>query len=99
MDVGVPEEWAADVQQSSEDSFFELADHVPAEAAEALLDYVATGVLRKPDEATRGISPFDHPDAQRRFRVLDEVEELKRALEYPWHQWTIFLHPSQRRVG
>ena len=30
--------------------------------------------------------------------MLDEVEELKRALEYTWHQWTIFLHPSQRRV-
>lgn len=96
--VGVPEDWVADVRQSSEDGFFELADHIPAEVAEALLDYVATGVLRKPDEAARGISPFDHPDAQRRFRVLDDVEELERALEYPWDQWTIFLHPSQRQV-
>jgi len=26
------------------------------------------------------------------------VEELERALEYPWDQWAIFLHPSQRRV-
>ena len=59
---------------------------------------MATGILRKPDEAARGISPFDHPDAQRRFRVLDDVEELERALAYPWDQWTIFLHPSQRRV-
>lgn len=98
LGVGVPEDWVADVRQSSEDSFFELADHIPAEAAEALLDYVATGVLRKPDEAARGIGPFDHPDAQRRFRVLDDVEELERALEYPWDKWTIFLHPSQRRV-
>ena len=98
LGVGVPEDWVADVRHSSEDGFFELADHIPAEAAEALLGYVATGVLRKPDEGAHGISPFDHPDAQRRFRVLDDVEELERALAYPWDQWTIFLHPSQRRV-
>ena len=96
--VGVPEDWVRDVRQSSEDSFLELADHIPAEAAEALLDYVASGQLRRPEDAVPGTSPFDHPDAQRRFRVLEDVEELERALDYPWDQWAIFLHPSQRRV-
>ncbi len=98
LGVGVPKDWVADVRLSTEDGFFELADHIPAEAAESLLDYVATGVLRKPEQATPGASPFDHPDAQRRFRVLEDVEELELALEYPWDQWAIFLHPSQRRV-
>jgi len=98
LSVGVPEDWVDDVRNASEDSFFDLTDHIPAEAAEALLDYVSTGVLRKPDAGLPGVSPFDHPDAQRRFRVLDDVEELERALAYPWDQWTIFLHPSQRRV-
>ena len=98
LGVGVPQDWVADVRQSSEDGFFELADHIPAEAAEALLDYVGTGMLRKPEQPATGVNPFDHPDAQRRFRVLDDVEELERALEYPWDQWAIFLHPSQRRV-
>ena len=98
LGVGVPQDWVADVRQSSEDGFFEIADHIPAEAAEALLDYVGTGMLRKPEEPATGVNPFDHPDAQRRFRVLDDVEELERALEYPWDQWAIFLHPSQRRV-
>ena len=98
LGVGVPSDWIADVRQSSEEGFFELADHIPAEAAEALLDYVATGVLDKPEEAVADANPFDHPDARRRFRVLKDVEELERALEYPWDQWTIFLHPSQRHV-
>jgi hypothetical protein len=40
--------------------------------------------------------PFSHPDALRRFRVLTNVEELERALEYPWEKWTVFLHPAQR---
>ena len=98
LGVGVPEDWIADLRHASEDTFFDLADHIPAEAAEALLDYVATGVLRKPDEALPGTSPFDHPDAERRFRVMEDVEALQRALEYPLDQWAIFLHPSQRQV-
>ena len=98
LGVGVPQDWLVDIQRTSEDGFFEIADHIPAEAAEALLDYAATGKLPKPEEAITGVNPFDHPDAQRRFRVLDDVEELELALEYPWDQWAIFLHPSQRRV-
>ncbi len=41
--------------------------------------------------------PFAHPDAQRRFRLLTDVEELERALDYPWEKWTVFLHPAQRQ--
>ena len=39
--------------------------------------------------------PFSHPDAQRRFRIMTNLEELKQALEYPWEKWAIFLHPTQ----
>ena len=39
---------------------------------------------------------FNHPDAQRRFRVIGSTEELERALNFPWEKWTIFLHPAQR---
>jgi hypothetical protein len=45
-----------------------------------------------------GADPFAHPDAQRRFRVVANVEELERALDYPWDKWTIFLHPAQRTL-
>jgi mRNA-degrading endonuclease RelE of RelBE toxin-antitoxin system len=43
-------------------------------------------------------NPFDHPDAQRRFRVMASVEELQRALDFPWEKWTVFLHPEQRQL-
>lgn len=99
LGVGVPEDWVDDVHNASEDRFFDLADRIPAEAAEALLDYAASGILRRPGAVEPGANPFDHPDAQRRFRVLDDVAELERALAYPWDRWTIFLHPSQRRVA
>lgn len=49
-----------------------------------------------PEPVVKPIDPFEHPDAQRRFRVMDNREALERALDYPWEKWTIFLHPSQR---
>ena len=95
---GVPLEWLADVRLADEDSLLELADHLPAEAAEALLE-IATGGQPVPAVAAPEIvDPFDHPDAQRRFRTLDNAEELAIALEYPWEKWTIFLHPAQRNL-
>jgi len=98
LSYGVPVDWIGDVQRSDEDSILELSEHLPQEAAEALLD-LATGVMPQlspviPDKT--GVDPFEHPDAQRRFRVMSNVEELERALEYPWEKWTIFLHPAQR---
>lgn len=96
--VGVPREWLFDVANASEMNFFDLADHLPGEAVEALLDYAATGVLPKPGVREAGADPFDHPDAQRRFRILDNIDELERALDFPWEKWVVFLHPDQRRL-
>src|SRR5262249_21863145 len=126
LGYGVPSEWLPDVRNVTEESLLELADHLPKEAAEALLD-VATGVTPQPVPiratpppvmAYAGIQTegkpetipslaklaaptpesFQHPDAQRRFRLIGSAEELERALEYPWEKWTIFLHPAQREL-
>jgi mRNA-degrading endonuclease RelE of RelBE toxin-antitoxin system len=98
LGYGVPVEWLADVRKADEDSLLELADHLPGEAAEALLS-LATGTAPQPAlPIPTGKSPFDHPDAQRRFRVMHNVEELERALEYPWEKWSVFLHPAQRHL-
>ena len=99
LSYGVPMEWLGAVRQATEDTLLDLADHLPAEAAEALLA-LATGVQPKMAAATEigRYAPFDHPDAQRRFRVVANVEELERALDYPWEKWTVFLHPAQRQT-
>lgn len=95
---GVPAEWIAAVRLATETSLLELADHLPKEAAEALLD-LATGVTPQPAPAVAaGTDPFEHPDARRRFRSVSSQEELARALEYPWEAWTVFLHPAQREA-
>ena len=95
---GVPEEWLDDVRGADEDSVLELADHLPGEAAEALLELATGGTPRVAPPTAPDADPFDHPDAQRRFRVMQDVEELKLALDYPWEKWTVFLHPEQRRI-
>ena len=100
LSYGVPAEWLDDVRAADEDTLLELADHLPAEAAEALLELATGGTPQVATACCRPTAdPFDHPDAQRRFRVMSDVEELERALDYPWEKWTVFLHPEQRQTG
>jgi mRNA-degrading endonuclease RelE of RelBE toxin-antitoxin system len=124
LSYGVPADWLQDVRVANEDSILELVDHLPAEAAEALLDLATGGVpqvtqiglaayeitearladiyLSEPKQITEqalvSADPYAHPDAQRRFRVMKDAEELARALDYPWEKWTVFLHPAQKQL-
>src|SRR5690606_32312222 len=96
LSVGVPLDWIADVQAVSEDGFFELAGHLPEEAAEALLEYATTGQLTRAAPPVE--NPLEHPDTQRRFRVMEGIEEIRAALDAPFEKWAVFLHPSQRNT-
>jgi superfamily I DNA/RNA helicase/mRNA-degrading endonuclease RelE of RelBE toxin-antitoxin system len=94
LGYGVPAEWLAEVRGATEASILELADHLPREAAEALLELAVGGAPRKVHKKVG--AGFEHPDAQSRFRVMGDRAELERALESPWDRWTVFLHPDQR---
>ena len=129
LSYGVPADWLGDVRNANEDDLLAIAEHLPGEAAEALLELAVgeTPVSGQPvassyafetcdvhesadvagepdDEASESAGtddvadPFEHPDAQRRFRVVHDADELERALEYPWDKWAIFLHPTQRQI-
>jgi mRNA-degrading endonuclease RelE of RelBE toxin-antitoxin system len=143
LGYGVPLEWLTDVRVANEDTLLDLADHLPVEAAEALLELATGGRPRAPTKektapskeyphgrihalpsfddddlsvdlltglpiaaagqslnspSTAIANPFEHPDARRRFRTINNVEELELALAYPWEKWTIFLHPAQRNL-
>ena len=97
LSIGVPEDWTADVRASTEDGFFDLAEHLPAEATEALLEYADTGKLPEP-AILAPADPYSHPDALRRIRPIADSEELEQALAFPWEKWGVFLHPSQRDI-
>ena len=98
LGYGVPAEWLGDVRAATEDTLLDLADHLPAEAGEALLQIATGGAPALPAAAAADADPFAHPDAQRRFRVMADVEALERALDYSWEKWTVFLHPAQRQL-
>jgi hypothetical protein len=98
LSYGVPPEWVATVRGVDEEGLFDLAGHIPQEAMEALLEVAVGGKPAQPAVASAAADPFAHPDAQRRFRTVSNVEELRQSLEYPWEKWTVFLHPAQREV-
>ncbi|MBN1227924.1 MAG: UvrD-helicase domain-containing protein, partial [Deltaproteobacteria bacterium] len=98
LSCGVPLEWLKDIFNSNEDTILDLAGHLPREAAEAVLN-IAIGIKPQLSQPVScDLDPFDHPDAQCRFRIMNNVDELEQALTYPWEKWTIFLHPAQREL-
>lgn len=98
LSYGVPEEWLKDVKNADEDKLLVLAEHLPKEAAEALLELATGGKPTIIEYVSPTADPFEHPDAMRRFRVLKNIEELERALAYPWDKWMVFLHPEQEKL-
>ena len=92
---GVPRAWLRRVRAATLDEFLDdIGDALPNEAQEYLLG-VADG--ETPEVPARSRDPFTHPDARRRFYLLDEADQaLRNALAAPWATWQLFLHPTQR---
>lgn len=98
MAFGVPDDWVNDVRAATEDTLFDIIEHLPQEAQEALLKLAVGEKPEPPEPAPVEADPFAHPDALRRFRVLANAEELQQALDYPWEKWVVFLHPAQAEL-
>lgn len=98
LNVGVPSDWVEDIRNATEDNFFDVAQHIPYEAAETLMDYVGTGTLVVPNESITEVDPFLQPDAQRRFRALDNRKDIEQALNFPMDKWALYLHPVQQQL-
>jgi mRNA-degrading endonuclease RelE of RelBE toxin-antitoxin system len=98
LGYGVPPEWLERVGEATEATVLELATHLPAEAGEALLELAVGRTPTTVRWVGPEVDPFEHPDAQRRFRTVKDADKLAAALEYPWEKWTVFLHPAQRET-
>lgn len=93
---GIPHDWLDTVREATEDTVLDIASHLPDEAQEAVL---AAAVGEAPTvriAAEPEGSGYAHPDAQRRFRVIGDEAELAVALDAPWDEWAVFLHPAQQ---
>ena len=98
LEYGVPAEWIARLRAANEDQLLELAMRLPEEAGEIVLSIATGKVPAKPTPAPASADPFEHPDAQRRFRRIDSRSEMEAALDAPLDAWRIFLHPSQHKL-
>jgi hypothetical protein len=58
---GVPAEWLPDVRQANEDTLLTLADHLPSEAAEALLELATGGKATSRAARSHGFRSFRSP--------------------------------------
>ena len=92
---GVPEDWLETVRQATEDTVLDIAAHLPDEAQEAVLA-AAVGEAPTVRIAAPEADAYAHPDARRRFTVVGDQAALEAALEAPWDDWAVFLHPAQR---
>lgn len=86
LGVGVPADWTAPVLAATEEGFLDLADRLPAEAAEALLEFAATGRLTFALEAAPSLAK-SMPSEQRDHEVAAVEPEpaplLAEAFEHP----------------
>jgi len=98
MAFGVPAEWVDDVRKATDSTLFDVLPHLPQEAQEALLKLAVGEKPELPQPAAPASDPFEHPDAQRRFRIMANIDELRRALDFPWDKWAVFLHPAQEEL-
>jgi hypothetical protein len=95
LDYGVPVEWLNDVKNANEDTLLGLADHLPNEAAEALLE-LATGaapqVYRPPSPPQAYVRVADRePD------VLSSRIPTRDAAFDSQREKRAFAHPDAQR--
>lgn len=81
---GVPREWLGDARNVNEDSVLDLAEHLPAEAAEALLNLATGGALRTTPEVEPAVYAYA-PSAR-----LDAAKVSEPTLD-------AFKHPDAQR--
>lgn len=109
--VGVPRILLPAVRAlSTVEGLEKLEPYLPAEAFEALYWIAKLGysIDQALNEVSAGHKPattvdpedletaLEHPDSQRRFKIVETKEELADILDAPLEKWRVFLHPSQR---
>ncbi|MQF48989.1 hypothetical protein FIM08_03730 [SAR202 cluster bacterium AC-647-N09_OGT_505m] len=92
--LGVPEEWILPVKESTRKDLEFLIERLPSEIMERLLQLEEGKLV--PIPRRHDGDPLEHPDSLRHFVTVKAIDSLSTALEYPWAQWSVFLHPDQQ---
>ena len=96
---GIPVESVPMVRAvQNEEDLFRLTDHLPQESCEILLELATGNTPAFPETIASDVDPFNHPDALRHFRIINNRDELEQAFAAPWEKWIVFLHPAQKAL-
>jgi superfamily I DNA/RNA helicase len=89
LDYGVPTDWIETVRAADEDSLLTIVDHLPAEAAEALLE-LATGGKPKRFEIVEPVAFRDGP-------IRSKTNEERIAASLALKERQAFVHEDAQR--
>lgn len=99
LDLGVPPSYIKPLLLvEDEERFLELISGLPQDVQERLLDLAAGKPVIPPPKVATTEEWLRHPLARQHFYLIESLDELRRALNYPWEQWMLFLHPAQREA-
>lgn len=104
LSFGVPELWTKAVLAAvTDEELLAIGEHLPPEAAEAVLK-IAVG--ERPDAPAPAVAaddaelPYRREIDKRSWWVVTDDEDLKTALrDSAWGSWCVYLHPSQRAIA
>lgn len=99
LDLGVPPSYLKPLSLvENEEELLELISGLPQDVQERLLD-LYTGKKVVPPPKVQTIEELvKHPLSRQHLQFIQNLDELRRALTYPWERWMVFLHPSQREA-
>jgi len=99
LDLGVPPSYIKPLRLvETEDEFLEILSGLPQDVQERLLDLQAGKKVVPPPKVSTLEELAQHPLSRQHLQFIRDLGELRRALDYPWERWMIFLHPAQREA-
>lgn len=96
--LGVPTEWVDWLLLASSDAILEQLESLPEAVQLRLMELLTGGTVEPPPPLPPDTEPMEHPDAARDFARIESPRTLEQALDAPWEEWLVFLHPSQREL-
>jgi len=99
LDLGVPPSYIKPLLLvEKEEELEELLSGLPQDVQERLLDLYAGKKVVPPPKVSTLEDLTRHPLSRQHLQFIQDLDELRRALAYPWERWMVFLHPAQREA-
>lgn len=92
--IGVPTDWIDWVRAASEDALLGHLEQFPEDVQHNLFELLTGGSVEPPTP----LAEDTPPPPSRDIVPIEDADDLARALDAPWEQWLVFLHPEQREV-